>query len=293
MKRFAACAASLVLVLSCGVAHGWGKGGHMMVAAIAYERLNPHAKQEADRLLAAELPLSEGADFVRASYWADEVRARLREQYGWSEPYHYIDYPFSTDGTALPADLPRPRNVVRALARYVAVLRSTTASESSKAEALRFVIHFVGDVHQPLHAASRVTRDLPQGDNGGNAFPLEDPAGADPKYNLHKYWDAGMERLPRMGPDYAAPPMSEIPPAAARATAQNPEHSAAWRKGGAFAYTRWARESAGLARSRVYAGVEPGTMPRPDYERRSLKTAERRIAWAGYRLARLLNELWP
>lgn len=293
MRAVLAPAVVAALLLASVEALAWGKGGHMMSAHIAYGRLGAHARGEVDRLLALDVPLSEGADFVRASYWADEVRARLKDQYGWSDVYHYVDYPFSPDGTALPAGLPKARNVVRALSRYVAVLRSPAAGDAKKAEALRFVIHFVADVHQPLHGASRVTRELPGGDGGGNAFPLQDPAGEDPKYNLHKYWDAGMERFPRMGPDFAPPPMSEIPPAAARAVARNPESADAWRSGGATAYTLWARESAGLARKRVYEGVVAGERPDAAYERRSLRTAERRIAWSGYRLARLLNAIWP
>jgi hypothetical protein len=271
----------------------WGKGGHMMAGHIAYERLNPRAKEEADRLLAIPLPLSEGADFVRAGYWADEVRARMKQEYGYSGPYHYIDYPFTTDGTPLPANLPEPENIVRALDKYVAVLRSPVTTDDSKAEALRFVIHFVADAHQPLHAVSRVTHDHPLGDEGGNLFPIEDKATPkDPRYNLHKYWDNGMEKFPRMGPDYAAPPMEEIPGAAAKAVASNPESSTEWRKGGAENYAGWAMESSRVAREFVYRGIQENHAPSSNYERHALRIAEQRIAWAGYRLARLLNEIW-
>lgn len=265
----------------------------MMSAYIAYERLTPHARQEVQRLLAIPLPLSEGADFVRASYWADEVRARMKEQYGYSGPYHYIDYPFTTDGTALPANLPEPENVVRALGKYVAVLKSPVATDDRKAEALRFVIHFVADAHQPLHAVSRVTRRHPHGDEGGNLFRIEDrTTPGDLQYNLHKYWDDGMERFPRMGPDYAPPPMQEIPGAARKAVDANPETSAEWRKGGAESYAGWAMESSAIAREFVYRGIKENQAPSSKYQRQALKIAERRIAWAGYRLARLLNEIW-
>jgi hypothetical protein len=60
-----------------------------------------------------------------------------------------VDFPFGTDGTALPANLPEQNNVITALTRYVNILRTST-EDSARAQALRFVIHFVGDVYQPL-----------------------------------------------------------------------------------------------------------------------------------------------
>src|SRR5579859_7000912 len=100
---------------------GWGDGGHMIVAKIAYDRLNKNAKVEADRLLAISIdPASVTAktgDFVNAAHWADDVRpfpdfAALADN-------HFIDQPFSPDGSALPEDLPKPQNVVKALDEYV------------------------------------------------------------------------------------------------------------------------------------------------------------------------------
>ena len=292
MQRLLQVALLAPLFLAPAVACAWGKGGHMMSAYIAYERLTPHARAESAKLLAVPLPLAEGADFVRASYWADEVRARMKDEYGFSGPHHFIDYPFSTDGTALP-DLPAAENIVVALAKYVAILKSRSAPEGRKAEALRFVIHFVGDIHQPLHCVSKVSRRLPGGDEGGNKFGIKDPSQLDRRYNLHKYWDNGMERFPRMGPDYAPPPMAEIGPAAAEAVRANPDGEAAWRAGGAEDFTAWAMEGSELAKRYAYRGIGRGRIPSPRYEEQSFAVAERQVAWAGYRLARLLNGIWP
>lgn len=286
---------ALLLAALCAAppALGWGKGGHMITAWIAAERLGPHARREAARLLAVPVPLGEGADFVRASYWADEVRARMKDQYGFSGPYHFIDYPFSTDGTPLPADLPKAENIVRALGRYAAVLRTPSASDAAKAEALRFVIHLVGDLHQPMHCVSRVSRRLPHGDEGGNRFGIKDPNQLDARYNLHKYWDNGMERFPRMGPDYAPPPMAEIGPAARRAMQAYPDSDASWRAGAADDFERWAREGSEIARNEAYRGIARGKVPSERYAERTFGVAEQQVARAGYRLARLLNEIWP
>jgi hypothetical protein len=293
MQRLLQVALLFPLLLAPAAACAWGKGGHMLSAYVAYERLGPRARAEAARLLAIPMPLSEGADFVRASYWADEVRARMKDEYGFSGPYHFIDYPFSTDGTPLPATLPAAENVVVALAKYVAVLKSPSAPDRSKAEALRFVIHFVGDVHQPLHCVSKVSRRLPDGDEGGNRFGIKDPNELDRRYNLHKYWDNGMERFPRMGPDYAPPPMAEIGPAAAAAMRANPDSAAGWRAGGAEGFAGWAMEGSELAKQYAYRGVGRGRVPSARYEEQAFGIAERQVAWAGYRLARLLNDIWP
>lgn len=293
LRRLLHLALLLAASLAAPAALAWGKGGHMITAWIAFERLGPHARQEAARLLSVPIALGEGPDFVRASYWADEARARMKDQYGFSAPYHFIDFPFSTDGTPLPDDLPQAENVVRALARYVAVLRAPSASDAAKAEALRFVIHFVGDVHQPLHCVSRVSRRLPHGDEGGNRFGLKDPNRLDNRYNLHKYWDNGMERFPRMGPDYAPPPMQEIGPAAQRAMQAYPESSADWRAGGAEDFQAWALEGSELAKRYAYRGVGRGKVPSRRYEEQAFRVAEEQVARAGYRLARLLNGIWP
>lgn len=292
-RRLLHLALLLPALLSAPAALGWGKGGHMITAWIASERLGPHARQESARLLAIALPLSEGADFVRASYWADEVRARMKDQYGFSTPYHFIDYPFSTDGTPLPGDLPQAENIVRALAKYVAVLRAPSASDPARAEALRFVIHLVGDLHQPMHCVSRVSRRQPHGDEGGNRFGLKDPGQLDRRYNLHKYWDNGMERFPRMGPDYAPPPMAEIGPAARQAMLAYPDGAADWRSGGAEDFQAWAIDGSEIAKRYAYRGIARGKVPSVRYEEQAFSIAEQQVARAGYRLARLLNEIWP
>ncbi|MBV9468430.1 MAG: hypothetical protein JOZ57_04240 [Abitibacteriaceae bacterium] len=105
----------------------WGDGGHMIVASIAYQRLNPHAKAESDRLL--QIPIEPQAvtnkslDFIHASYWPDEVR-RL-PGFEFSGDLHFVDVPFSPDGTPILDDILKPDNVVFALIRYVGTLQNS------------------------------------------------------------------------------------------------------------------------------------------------------------------------
>lgn len=273
----------------------WGAGGHMIVAYIAHERLNAHARSEADRLLVVPLEPAnvwqKTQDFVSASLWADDVK-RLHE-YAFSAPMHFIDYPFSPDRTPLP-DLPAPINIVTALDQYVSELKTGT-DDVERAKALRFIIHFVGDIHQPLHCASRVTQARPEGDKGGNDFMIveTDAAGHRSTVKLHSYWDGGIQSFPRMGAHFAPPPLDEIPPAALQATAANPDLDTGWQPGGVFGFTEWSKESEALARSVVYTGLRENRLPSQAYVARSQKLVGQRVAWAGYRLAALLNGIWP
>src|SRR5438046_2864997 len=137
------------------VSLGWGPGGHMMVARIAFGRLNPRAKAQVARLLAINVtrpnlsPKSQRLlaaanaktkDFVNAAHWADDLRP-IPEFDSFKE-LHFIDTPFSEDGTALPS-LPTP-NILNALQDEVNTLKTST-DDNERAQALRFTIHFVCD----------------------------------------------------------------------------------------------------------------------------------------------------
>src|SRR5688500_8881383 len=132
-----------VIFFTPSLSQGWGAGGHMMVASIAFKRLNPRAKAQARALLALPInPANVSArskDFVNAAHWADDLRPF--EEFDHFKPLHFIDHPFSIDGTALPAGVPEPDNVVKALEDNVEILKTST-DKDAQAQALRFIIHF-------------------------------------------------------------------------------------------------------------------------------------------------------
>jgi S1/P1 Nuclease len=270
---------------------GWGSGGHMMVAQIAFERLTPHAKAEVKTLLAIPLePLSATAkskDFVSASHWADDLRDFT--EFDVFLPYHFIDIPFSDDGTDLPEVA--SNNIVKALKSNVNILRNNPDPQK-RARALRFIIHFVGDIHQPLHAATRVSSAEPEGDHGGNFVKINVP-GVTSKVKLHSYWDGGLGAFPPMGPNFSPPPLSLIPPAVAKAVNGNPPTDPKLKLNEPFAFKAWADESFDLARAVVYKGMQNGSTADAAYISNGTKVARKRVAWAGYRLAALLNSIWP
>jgi hypothetical protein len=272
---------------------GWGAGGHMMVASIAYKRLNPRAKAQAKALL--EIPINPAAisakstDFVNASHWADDLRPF--PEFDSFKELHFIDTPFSNDDTPLPV-LPFP-NIVTALRENVDILRTST-DKNAQAQALRLIIHFVGDIHQPLHCATRVDSKNPEGDRGGNlvSIMIPDSSGQLRKTNLHSYWDGGIGSFPKTGANFAPPPTSQIGPATVLAMKANPV-TPGLNLNDPFNYETWADESFTLAQQVAYKGIKSGVKTSASYDAASLKVVRKRVTWAGYRLAALLNAIWP
>jgi hypothetical protein len=291
----------------------WGAGGHMMTAQIAFDRLNPRAKAQVRKLLAikVEVKFDDGTkptlsaksqaavaaatartrDFVNASHWLDDLRS-AEELYDKKNPQnfgdiHFIDTPFSDDGTALPP-LP-PRNIVTELTRDVEILKTST-DDNARAQALRFIIHFVGDIHQPLHCATRVRKNQKEGDQGGNL--VKDITVAK---NLHSYWDGGLGTFPKQGPppNFAPPTLASVSSAVKRIVAANPASAAGINLKDPTNFQAWADESFTLAKDVAYKGMETGTTPTAAYRKKGVKVVDQRIAWGGYRLAALLNSIWP
>ena len=149
----------------------WGVEGHQVVARIAQPALSPKASQEINRLLALE----PGASLVSISTWADEHRTHQ------TGSWHYIN--FSRTGcTYEPArDCPGGACVIEALKVQTQILGSN-ASDEKKLTALKFVVHLMGDIHQPLHAGFK-------DDKGGNTYQVQVLGHGT---NLHALWDSGL-----------------------------------------------------------------------------------------------------
>jgi hypothetical protein len=299
-SRLRRCVSALVLVslvvLPAHNCFAWGAGGHMMVVFIAFQRLNSKAKAEVRRLLAIPINpagvTNKSKDFVNAAHWADDLRPFADFKSTFNE--HFADFPFSADSTSVPTDLPEADNVIVALEHNVEILRTST-DDNARAQALRFIIHFVGDIHQPLHCSTRVDSGHPNGDRGGNEFlvKVRDANGKAKTLKLHSYWDGGLDGFPKGGPNFAPPPLSAIPAAASVAMHGNPETSQFLHLNNPTDFASWARESSDLAQRKVYASLSPNGTPDADYRREGKRIARRRVAWAGYRLAALLNTVFP
>ncbi len=190
----------LMFIVASGVAPSawaWGCKGHQVVALIAEAHLTTHAKAMVAEILDAG-PISPdlrrycdktGLDAMADSAtWADDERTIRPETAGW----HFLDIPLGASKDNIAQYCPPSDGcVTSAIAAQLAVLRKPDASAQERADALRFLIHFVGDLHQPLHTT---TND----DRGGNCVPVTffgnapvkpNPATEDYRPNLHGIWD--------------------------------------------------------------------------------------------------------
>lgn len=158
--------------LFCSIpAFGWGREGHQIIARLA----NLHLSSKAQSQLAALLDPGESLESV--STWADEVRADRPESSTW----HYINIPI-TDNRSWRKYCPDTDCVVSIIAKMERRLADRSLSRDQRREALFFLVHFIADLHQPMHAG-----DL--GNRGGNDVPTiyNNYAG-----NLHGTWDTGL-----------------------------------------------------------------------------------------------------
>lgn len=256
----------------------WWDTGHMVTAQIAYERLQPALRKEADRLiqvLAAAEPATK--DFVPASVWMDGLKARGLSAF---DKWHYINLPYNAEGLAI-VPAAKEENVVWAINQAVMTLREPRAGDFQKALMLRILLHCVGDIHQPFHNVGRISTAHPEGDRGGNLFALAHPE----TKNIHAFWDNSAQLFPAYKPETWA---QQIPAFARQVTTAVPINTL--KAPLAFVPERWSQESFALVMSAGYDGIQENTTPSPAYIKRAQQICQERLALGGYRLAQVLNE---
>ncbi len=261
IRRLATAALAFLLIAPV---QAWGPLGHGTVAALAQRHLSPAAEAEVIRLLAPE----HTQQLADVASWADQIQNDPALDALWKQTrsQHYINFHGNCDYVPV-RDCRDGRCVVGALQYYVGILGDRRQPDSARREALKFVVHFVGDIHQPLHAGSR-------DDKGGNAYQVQfDGKGS----NLHKVWDSGMLNSRRLDwQDYA-----RTLDAGAPVTLPAPREPLD------DAYAQWAQESCRISSA---PGFYPdGHTIGAAYVGAELPVAEQRVRMAGRRLAELLN----
>lgn len=246
-------------------AWAWGGEGHRIIALIAADRLTPAARAEVSELLGGDAR----ASMEEVSTWADEIR-RDRPATG---PWHYVNIEISTNGYDAARDCPAGDCVVAQVQKDERIIADHQLAKPVRAEALRFLIHFVGDLHQPLHCADNH-------DRGGNEVRVL--VGAE-ETNLHAVWDTNVVAALGQNPDQVASSLgAQIGPGEAKS----------WSRG---APADWANETFGIAKRVIYSALpgEGGTtapiiLPQ-DYAARERSVTAAQLEKAGVRLAALLN----
>lgn len=257
----------LVLGMLClsGAARllAWGPQGHRVVAVIAQANLTPAARAKVDALLG---PLN---SMAAVSSWADDTRVDFPE----TGPWHYIDIPLDARSIDMARDCPQGNCVIGKIEEYERVLKDSHSSEANRRLALRFLIHFVGDLHQPLHCEDN-------NDKGGNMVQVTffgQPS------NLHSVWDSGiLGKMQPYGNKLADLLNSRIAPV----------EKAQWTKG---TLADWALEGKKLARDVAYKNLPSGSPAElgQAYVDAATPVVETQLEKAGIRLAAILNRLLP
>jgi len=307
---------SLALFVVSPNALAWDDFGHMQVAAVAFRNLNKKTKTRVAELLKLNPRYSnwivgasggdeDRAAFMRAATWADSIKSdkgykqddptapTASQNIGYADKlrhayWHYVDRPFSPDGTPLiESSAPSAATEIPILR---AALSTAHTSRDVKSYDLVWLLHLVGDVHQPLHCVSRFDAEDRDGDRGGNNVKItgnsQPPVCDDPRYcpfgppnELHAFFDD------ITGSGYAIEP-------AEKAASMLPKPDAA--KALIRDEKVWVQEGFDLAQSVIYVspigvGQGPFTISAA-YQTAALQLGEQRIALAGYRLANLLND---
>jgi len=263
----------LLLLLSAGPAHAWAELGHRLVGELAQQALTPAAQREVNALLEGEAEPTLGG----VAYWADTLRSSDPDRFRATSRWHYVslvpDCRFDANQAC-----PDGNCVVGAIREQARKLADRSLPIEVRRDALKFVVHFAGDVHQPLHASNR-------DDRGGNTFqislrttiPPEDYARAHYKdgimgTNLHAVWDHYvLASADRSAEDYARHLLSQPLPE----TEPNPDPA------------HWAEESCRMIDS--FELYPSGHIMDHSYLEAMRPLAERRVQIAAQRLAQLLN----
>jgi hypothetical protein len=324
LARGAALGALAVLWPSMCLA--WGNEGHKTVALTAAKILSteaPATLAKVNAILAKDKPdawhgvnVPVAPDIGNEATWADLLREQSKTGREVTESWHFVDIDFDQPNLDQPcaghpklsagqvaSQAPSPDCVIDKIDQFTSELKNRQTSDNERLLALKFLLHFVGDIHQPLHAATRTDPQIGHEDFGGNCVGVLRGNDRDP-IRLHSYWDTNLV-VAAVGQDENQA-VTELMPLITASSEKE------WAKG---TPADWAQESYGLAKSSVYAGVIDkapvqtdfvfkGRDGKPDercgkskvykidpgYDQQSIKVVKEQLAKAAVRLAWLLKE---
>ncbi len=251
-------ASALLAASSIPQVHAWGQTGHRITGAIAEQYLSDEARAAIAILLPNE-------SLAEASTYADEMRSNPNDF--WQKeagPYHYVTVPKGKHYHEV--DAPEQGDAYTALKKFSKIVKDGTAPFAERQRALRFIVHIIGDLHQPLHAGNGT-------DKGGNDLKLEffwDDS------NLHRVWDSGLiDRRQLSFTEWSKWLSEKI----------TPEQAKAWNTTDPLIYIA---ESAAI-RDVIYPETERLSW---DYLYQHLPIATERLQEGGVRIAAHLNDLF-
>ncbi len=263
-RFFLLCAVLGINLILAHPVYPWGDTGHEVIGHIAQRNLTDKALEQVKAILSPESSVNEA--LARAAIWPDHEGRKIEDM----NSLHYVNFTADESFYIRARNCPRRNCIVEAIRWYRRVMVDEEAPLNLRRIALRFVVHLIGDVHEPLHAGHSE-------DRGGTDIYVN-YGGL--RVRLHQLWDAKTKIIE----------MKEEGSSAEIAVRLNegvtPNERQAWKSGTA---AEWAEESLKLARTYAYNLPETGIIT-DEYVRRALTVMRRRLAQGGIRLAWILNE---
>lgn len=271
MKRLVSIVAVIAVLLLPTIMLGWGREGHEVVGTLAEAMLSDKAKAGVQSVLG-------NVTLASVANWADQIRQQRQETYNW----HFVDIPrnvatfddgrdcFLPNDTHPGAATDHMNCVVDRIAFFKQVLADATKTPTERQEALKFIVHFVGDVHQPFHAVGDA--------RGANDIHITEFGTANCNRrpcNLHAAWDSGLIDHTGMGVDAYVQHLQQLITRNHLTASGNPED--------------WANESHAAGQT---AWLDDGGVVDEAYYKTQIQVVDLRLALAGLRLAALLEDVF-
>jgi len=270
---------------------GWWCTGHMLVAMSAFRSglMTMDAIRKANATLngaGLDTLYPSSPEFVSSACWADDLKQQLENL---ESNMHFINLPVIAPGYTGKIPTADATNAPWAITEVNHSLSTPLPTALDKARMTRFLIHFVGDIHQPLHAVNYFSSKFVSGDEGGNLWHISDPQYHMP--NLHEFWDSGIgiwstelvRPLDASSWDWLTKTADAL---LAENPASDPEIAPLLKEKNAM---NWANESWALADTFVYTIPQAPTPVPAAYYPKAQKICRRQVAVGGYRLALLLQ----
>ncbi|MBX3281524.1 MAG: S1/P1 nuclease [Acidobacteria bacterium] len=310
MKKIAVSAGLIFLgvTIFSNPARAWDDVGHKLTAYIAWQNMTPVARERVIEILRAApedaqlstFYMSYGSQskaererefFVMIASWADFIKDKgfpVRYKTYSNSNWHYSDtfWHFEDGKVVMDADVEKNGFAMDKLDEFSKLIRSS-ASDKDKAIAVAWLIHIIGDIHQPLHVSAKTTKSYPNGDQGGNLFFLT-PKGTPraEQENLHGFWDSIIDRtVPNTKDECDSAYLDPIGDKIMAAYPYDKEKKDL--EPGEF--VKWKDESLDIATNFAYRNIEFFKKPSDDYQQKAFRISEKQIAKAGYRIADLFN----
>ena len=259
----------------------WGNKGHQVIARIAMERLSTDARQSIAELL------DSGETLESISTWADQIRLQRADTRSW----HFVEIPLNDSRYVQMKACGKGQTcIIEAITKQLAILKDPSNDPKARAEALKFVVHFIGDLHQPFHVSTNTNPP----DDGANQVRVTSLSGRATR--LHDVWDNDLvefglgqaksvgDYATQLGRKYGSAAMNKMNQRSLISTQGSP--------------TDWALETHKLCWNAYYHTSGDFMVNNPkrswkldqEYYNKNLPVVEGQLVRAGLRLAKILND---